>query len=47
MKSLITKLVTGIFLLLFTVPVLAQTSAGKLGGKISDADTKEALLVPM
>jgi hypothetical protein len=44
MKSLITKLVTGIFLLLFTVPVLAQTSAGKLGGKISDADTKEALI---
>ena len=44
MKSLITILAAGIFLLLFSVPVLAQAGVGKLSGKIIDADTKEALI---
>jgi len=44
MKSLITKLAAGMFLLIFSLPVLAQTGVGKLSGKIIDADTKEELI---
>ncbi|GBD86452.1 vitamin B12/cobalamin outer membrane transporter [bacterium BMS3Abin03] len=44
MKSSITKLAAGIFLLLFTIPLLAQTGVGKLNGKVIDADTKEPLI---
>ena len=44
MKSSITRLAAGIFLLLFTIPLLAQTGVGKLNGKVIDADTKEPLI---
>jgi len=44
MKSSITKLAAGIFLLLFTLPLFAQTGVGKLNGKVIDADTKEPLI---
>ena len=44
MKSLITKLTTGVFLLLFIFPIIAQSGVGKLSGKIIDADTKEELI---
>lgn len=44
MKSSITKLAAVIFLLLFSLPLLAQSGVGKLSGKVTDADTKEPLI---